>query len=107
MALKKCNDCTGRFGASFFSARSLTCRLCVLRHRMEVRLKEQDEKLTIGNNKIAELSQTVDALKAKLENQDTCTEAPHTATPPSPPSLRNTADPSQPDRDFTPVRHGA
>ena len=74
---------------------------------MEAKLKEQDEQLIIGNNKIAELSQTVDALKAKFENPAIRSEAPRTAATPSSSSLGNTAVPSQLDRDFTPVRHGA
>ena len=49
---------------------------------MEVRLKEQDEQLIIGNNKIAQLSQTVDALKVKFENPAVRSEAPRTAAPP-------------------------
>ena len=92
---------------------------------MEKRLKEQDEKLIIGTNKIIELSQEVDSLKARLGNrdiraagpstpptEDSSEEAPlapitpHTAAQTStPPSLENNA--SRPEADFVTVRRGA
>ena len=74
---------------------------------MEERLNEQDEKLIISNNKIAELSQKVDALKATL---DETTEARQprllTPAPPNPPPENNHVS-SQSDDSFQLVRQGA
>ena len=77
---------------------------------MEERLKEQDEKLIIGNNRITELSQAVDSLKARLDAQALCSDAPrsaspHTAVQAAPPSQETHV--SLPAADFVTVRRGA
>ena len=105
---KKCTECSGRFSASFFSTGSLKCRLCVLRERMEKRLKEQDEQLIHSNNKIAELAQTVDALKATLGNHEARPDVPSPdAAPPHLAPVENSEVPPQTDSEFIPVRRGA
>ena len=77
---------------------------------MEERLKQQDEKIIIGSNKIAELSETIAALKARIDNRDSRSAAhnitsPQSAANTTPPSLENNI--SQPESDFTVVRRGA
>ena len=80
---------------------------------MEKRLKEQDEKLIIGTNKIIELSQEVDSLKARLGNLDIRVAGPSTSPTEEVPSITpHTAaqtPPSldRPEADFVSVRRGA
>ncbi len=64
-ALKQCNDCSGKFSVSFSPDRSPTCKLRILRHRMDMRLKEKDENHIISKNKVAEFS-----LKGKFINKN-------------------------------------
>merc|ERR1711911_155351 len=115
---KTCIECTGKFTLLHFSARSSICKLCVLRNLMEERLKEQDEKLIIGTNKIIELSKEVDSLKARLDNHtlslSTATTTAPTVTAPTntetaaqtPPTLQPPELP-QPESAFVTVRRGA
>ena len=135
MALKKCPECTGRYSSYFFAARSLVCRLCLVRREMDEKLKEQDEqlkeqekklkiqdvklkehdvKLAAGQNTLAELMKTVESLKSQIATQP----SPPTAAMPSAatPSAATLPKPSQslPDavnarseEEFTRVRRGA
>lgn len=54
--LKRCGDCTGRFSSYFISGRSRICKLYVMRNRMEDRLKEEDDNLTVDNSRIAKIN---------------------------------------------------
>lgn len=58
-----------------------------MRHWMEDKLKEDDDKLTDGNNKTAELTQTVESLKVLIKDQDGSSPRISVATPTTPPSL--------------------
>jgi len=112
MTVKRYDDCTGRFSSYFFSGRSQICRLCVIRRRMEEKLKEQYDKLTVCNNKIDELTRTVDSLKELLQRIYGASEGhggiSSTATrPPSPFSSENNCASSHSDTGFTNVRRGA
>ena len=116
---RSCLECSGKFSASFFLTPSQICSLCVLRHQMQERLKQQDEKLTIGGQKIMELTHTIETLKERLqrhENKDSgatsTTTLPPTPAPETPPPTRTPQTPPSNDASrrvdagFTPVRRG-
>ena len=77
---------------------------------MEDRLKEQDEKLTIGGRKIAELTQTIEALRERLQSHECRGSGPATPPPPPPPPALPTTPSNVASRPaetgFTPVRRG-
>ena len=59
-----------------------------MQKQMEGRLREQDEKLTLGGRKINELTHTVDALKERLQNHECHSNGATTSnTVPPPPAI--------------------
>ena len=77
---------------------------------MEDRIKEQDEKLTLGGRKIIELTQTVEALKERLQNHEChgngATPANNVPPPPATQSPVSNVEPRHGNEGFTPVRRG-
>ena len=77
---------------------------------MEERLKEQDEKFTIGGRTITELKQTVKSLEERLqrlESHDNVAATPTTPPPSHAPPTPHSNVASRPvETEFTPVRRG-
>ncbi len=73
---------------------------------MEDRLRQQDEKLTIGGQKIIEMTKTIEALKERLHSHECGASTP--TTPPPPPALTppSTIASRPVETEFTPVRRG-
>lgn len=58
MEPKRCRIFTGSFSSHFHAGRSVDCRLCLTRQRLETSVEEQ-EGVEAGQNKIEEFSHTV------------------------------------------------
>ena len=81
-----------------------------MRRQMEDRLTQQEEKLALGGRLINELTQTVEALKERLQSHESrgnVAATPTTLPPPPPtPTPASNVAPSQVDDGFIPVRRG-
>ena len=77
---------------------------------MDDKIKEQDDKLSLSNNKIMELTQTVVALKERLQNQEChgngATSANTVPLPPATQSSVSNVAPRHGNEGFTQVRRG-